>query len=427
MAHAFKAGLAFMSEISIQIMKAKPIVLVPVRYFLPAYKAGGPVRTLKAMIEHLSGTYQFHVLALDRDLGEYSPFPLIQKNEWNRIGLAAVRYFSPSRILPFCLVRTLRKTQFDILYLNSFFDPIFTLVPLLARRLGLVPDKPVVIAPRGELSPGAMFQKRIKKLVFLKLASVFGLYKNTVLHASTDLERSEIRKALGWQRVDVASRQTVRIGNKLASSDKHEIRIARDMASAGAPEVNSRPAKMPGKLNAVFISRISPKKNLIAAIEMVAKIRGQTSFHIYGPIDDSSYWRKCQQVIGKCCASMSVVYKGALTHDEVPAILASYDAFVFPTLGENFGHVILESFLAGCPVVTSDQTPWRNLPAKMAGWDLTLEAPNRFGEVLQTLADMGEEAHRLWREGAKALGVATLNDEQVLSDNEKLFADLPSD
>lgn len=411
---------------SIQIMsKAKPIVLVTVRYFLPAFRAGGPVRTLKAMVEYLGATHEFKILALDRDLGEHSPFPSIRKNEWNQVGLAKVRYFPPNLTLPFCLVRTLRNTEFNILYLNSFFDPMFTLVPLLARRLGLLPDKPVIVAPRGELSPGALAQKRLKKLIFLKIAPFLGLYKNTILHASTELEKGEIEKALALHRGDLVSVPKVRVARNLASADKFEIRIARDMSSAEPAAANPRKTKAPGKLSAVFISRVSPKKNLMAAIEMVARVRGDVSLHIYGPIDDSNYWQKCQQAIKQCGDSVRVEYKGALAHEEVLGTLARYDAFVFPTLGENFGHVILESLLAGCPVVMSDQTPWRDLPAKHAGWDLPLQAPDRFVEVLQALADMGEAAHRPWREGANALGMATLNDERVLGDNQKLFADLP--
>jgi hypothetical protein len=44
--------------------------------------------------------------------------------------------------------------------------------------------------------------------------------------------------------------------------------------------------------------------------------------------------------------------------------LAEYDLFLFPTLGENYGHVISEALASGCPVVISDQTPWRNLEAE---------------------------------------------------------------
>jgi len=401
----------------VKLRGTKPIVLGLVRYYVPGFKAGGPIRTLKAMVEHLSGAYQFKILALDRDLGETSPFLSIRKNEWNQVGLAQVRYFTPGLMLPFSLIKMLRQTEFDILYFNSFLDPVFTLALLAAQRLGLIPGKPVIVAPRGELSPGALAQKRLKKLAFLKVAACLGLYRNAILHASTDLEKSEIERTLGRH-----------LGNSTAAANgragKYQIRVARDMASAAVPASNSKQSKLPGRLKAVFISRISPKKNLAVVIEMLSQVRGDVSLDIYGPIDDSSYWKTCQRVIAQRCGLLRVEYQGALGYEQVQNALAGCDAFVFPTLGENFGHVILESLLAGCPVVISDQTPWRELAAKKAGWDLPLREPGRFIEVLQALANMGEEAHRSWREGAKALGLATLKDDRVLGDNLKLFADL---
>ena len=58
--------------------------------------------------------------------------------------------------------------------------------------------------------------------------------------------------------------------------------------------------------------------------------------------------------------------------------LAKNDLFFFPAHGENYGHVIAEAMAAGCPVLISDQTAWRNLEEKGAGWDLPLDAPGRF-------------------------------------------------
>lgn len=43
-----------------------------------------------------------------------------------------------------------------------------------------------------------------------------------------------------------------------------------------------------------------------------------------------------------------------------------------PTFNENYGHAIVESFVAGLPVVISDRTPWRNLEKINAGWDIPL-------------------------------------------------------
>jgi glycosyltransferase involved in cell wall biosynthesis len=401
---------------------SKPIVLVPVRYFLPAYKAGGPVRTLMAMVEHLSSSYQFKVVALDRDLGDRSPFPGIDRAVWNSVKKTQVRYLSPGVWLAFRLIRVLRETKCDILYLNSFFDPKFTLVPLIAWRLGLIRAKSVILAPRGELSPGALAQKRLKKRIFLNLALRLGLYKNIMVHASADLEKSEIQRALALKGGDSGIMPPIRVARNLASLDKLEIRVARDLASIDIGTASAHQAKAPGQLKAVFLSRISPKKNLAEAIRLLGRVDGTVTLHIYGPIDDRHYWQKCQQLAGEPGSSLAVEYKGSLPHEQVLKTLSNYHAFVFPTLSENFGHAILEALLAGCPVVTSDQTPWRNLAAQSAGWDLPLQAADKFVEVLQGLADMGENEHRVLREGAIALGSAALHDESAIRDNQQLFS-----
>ncbi len=76
---------------------------------------------------------------------------------------------------------------------------------------------------------------------------------------------------------------------------------------------------------------------------------------------------------------------------------------VLPTLNENFGHVIWESLAAGCPVLLSDQTPWRDLSSKGAGWDIPLNSPEIFVEQLQRVAQMTEEELNRYRQAAFAL------------------------
>ena len=48
-------------------------------------------------------------------------------------------------------------------------------------------------------------------------------------------------------------------------------------------------------------------------------------------------------------------------------IFANSTAFVFPTLGENFGHVIAEALSVGCPVLLTADSPWRDLVNNGAG------------------------------------------------------------
>jgi len=88
--------------------------------------------------------------------------------------------------------------------------------------------------------------------------------------------------------------------------------------------------------------------------------------------------------------------------EEILNRISDYDAFVLPTLGENFGHVIFESLMSGIPVLISDQTPWRNLSATHAGWDIPLDRPEIFTEKIRELLAMDNTVHQQWRRGARS-------------------------
>ena len=120
-------------------------------------------------------------------------------------------------------------------------------------------------------------------------------------------------------------------------------------------------------------------------------------------------------------ANVSVRYCGPVPFGEAADVLSRYDALLHPTLGENFGHVILEALAAGCPVVVSDATPWRDLEAKGVGWDIPLGAPDRFRAVLSKLVDMDAEEHRRSSEAARAYATEVSASRATIDANRSLF------
>ena len=75
--------------------------------------------------------------------------------------------------------------------------------------------------------------------------------------------------------------------------------------------------------------------------------------------------------------------------------MRQYHVFLFPTLGENFGHVIQEALSAGCPCVISDQTPWQDLYENNAGYVGSLENTNGFVQSLEKYAAMNQNEYNL--------------------------------
>ena len=96
-------------------------------------------------------------------------------------------------------------------------------------------------------------------------------------------------------------------------------------------------------------------KNLDFAIAVLAAINGGVNFNVFGPIEDRLYWADCQRLAERLPGNVRLRYRGLVKPDEVAQVLERHHLFFLPTRGESFGHAIVESLMAGCPVLISDQ------------------------------------------------------------------------
>ena len=349
--------------------------------YLPGYKHGGPIRTVANMVATMPRAYQFWIFTRDRERGDAAPYPGVRRDAWNDVAGARVFYASPGA--DGRLGRELRRATPDLLYSNSLFSRLNVRL-LLARRAALVPPLPFVLAPRGELSPGALRLKPGRKAVFLRLAAATGLLEGVVWQASTALERAEIAAALG-----------------AIGLTRPAIRVAADPVVAPAAAAPITP-KRSGAARLTFLSRLDRKKNLGFAIDALRDVRGDVELEVYGPRDDPGCWAEWQRLAARLPPRVRVAFRGPVPHPRVAGVLAAHHFFVLPTLGENFGHAVAEALAAGCPPLLSDRTPWRDLEAQGAGWDLPLSRP-RWVEALQRCVDMGADEHAAMSARARAL------------------------
>ena len=383
-------------------MSDKPRILVLTGCYLPGFRGGGPLRTIFNAVNSLHGDFDFHILTADRDLGDAAPYLGIDGAVWHTVGHAQVRYLSPAEQRPADLWRVIAQTDHDLLYLNSFFSPRFTIGPLLGRRLGRLPRRPVLLAPRGEFSSGALGLKRLKKRAYIRLAKAVGLYRGVIWQATSPHEENDIRRVMG---------AGVRI------------RLAVDIACPPASlELSPRQGGAP--LRIVFLSRISRMKNLQRAIEMLRGVQSPVVFDVYGPAEDAAYWAACQQAAKGLPPHVQFNYRGALYPAQVPETLAGYDLFYLPTLGENFGHVIAEALGCGLPVLISDQTPWRDLAAKRLGWDLPLADADAFAACIDECSRLPATDYDAWRQHIRAWALANIGNDEAVDQNRQLFMNL---
>ncbi|WP_349431858.1 glycosyltransferase [Methylomarinum sp. Ch1-1] len=376
-------------------------VYVSVAFYLPGFKAGGPIKTIQNMVTQLDGDLEFWIVTRDRDLGDTEVYPSVQPNEWMELDSSKVLYLSPDHFNVKSFAKVINDANFDVLYLNSFFDVNFSIKPLIARRLGLIKPCPLVLAPRGEFSKGALALKAFKKKLYINLANWFGLYTNITWQASSELEKIDILNALN---VDPAS-----------------IFIAKDLPEKKSRVSNDQNNQVLSEVRLVFLSRISPMKNLNFALRVLSNVKSSLIFDIYGPIEDENYWQSCLKWIDALPKYIKVNYCGAVNPAQVSHIFSHYDLFFFPTRGENYGHVIAESLSVGTPVLTSDQTPWLNLSDDNLGWDLPLESESLFIEKIEQVANMSRDARSIWRKQVMERASSRVNSDADVADNKALF------
>ena len=378
-----------------------PTILTFVSWYFPGFKAGGPMQSIANLVDHLGDEYTFRIVTRDRDMGDGKPYVDIHPGTWHTIGKARVYYLPPELQHLHQFVRLLRKTPHDILYLNSFFDLRFTTLPLLARCLSLAPRCPTVLALRGEFSIGALTLKANKKRAFTVVSRAIGLHSGLTWQASTEHEATDIRRTLG--------------------SVARDIRIASNLPRRVPPIAEKAPRNPGDPLRVVFLSRISPKKNLLFALEVLAYVRAPLKFSIYGPKEDSEYWRRCESAIKVLPPNIRAEYCGPVNPEQVIPTLSRHDLFFLPTLGENYGHVIAEAFQAGLPVLLSDQTPWRDLDAAGLGRDLPLEQKEAFARYIEEIAAQSPEQAQAMRQRVKARAMQIADVSADVSANRRLF------
>lgn len=389
-----------------QASDKRPIVLVFLRHYVPGYQWGGPIRSMSNLVEVLGDEFDFRIVTTDRDVLDDVPYPGIPTHQWVRTGKAWAYYVPAADRSVGLWRRLLSETKHDAVYLHSIFDPFYATLPILAwRRLPLTARKPLMLAPRGELSPGALQIKSWKKLPFLKASRWLGLYRGIHWQATTEHEARMIARHFG------DALHCLTAPNLPAMPPAH--------ARTPAARLESSP------LRVVFLSRVVPKKNLAFALKVLNRCRSAVNFDIWGAVVDPTYWSECQALIARLPPHVKVSYRGVAEHPQVAAIMGEYDLFFLPTLGENYGHVIAEALSSGTPVLLSDATPWRGLASVGVGWDLPLDAgESAFADAIEQAAQLALEQGQAWRERVHRFAVARLSDPARVESSRQMFETL---
>jgi len=377
--------------------KKRRKILVFIDWYEPGFRAGGPIRSVANMVRRLP--YDFSIVTRNHDHHDTTPYLGVPTGKWVRMSdNVRVIYLDKERLRAKTFQKIAKTEYFDRIYLNSLFSYYFSIIPL--RTFGKARQRErIVLAPRGMLKKGAMSIKSPKKKIFLLLAKLTGLYKGITWHATSEQEKREIQEAFG---------------------KKVRVKVAPNLVAIPENTPPKRP-KESGVLRLVSVARVSPEKNIHESLRYLhdTSKKGKIEYHIYGTIQDEKYLEQCKKIAAGL-SHVEVKFFGALEYTNVAATVAQYDFFYLPTLGENYGHAIVEALLTGTPVIISDKTPWRNLEKKRAGWDLKNDRI-LFNQVLNHCMSLSDNEYQLLSRGALLFGQSIAINEEEFKKNFNLF------
>ncbi len=335
--------------------------------YLPGWRDGGPVRSILNLTEWLGDEYDIRIMCLDRDHSDKERYPDIRTGEYNTVGKAKVWYtegFNADDI-------TRLAGDVDVVYCCGPYND-YARMAMRLKKEGKI-GAPLFVASMGSFSPEAFKIKGLKKRLFIRYMKMTGLFAGITWSVTSEREEDELKAVIGKDAKCV---------------------IAKDLPRKGKTE--HAHVKEAGKLKIAFVSRISRKKNL-SFIPDILKLTDdaiKVKLDIYGADEDKDYLHECMQKLDelrKTHPDCRWEYMGAADSEKIPEIFADHDILLFPTLGENYGHVIAESLASGTIPVISDTTPWLDLDKKGCGYVCPLGDKRAFANAIKELAAMDEK------------------------------------
>jgi glycosyltransferase involved in cell wall biosynthesis len=384
-------------------------VLAFIDWYRPGYKAGGTITAFCNFVNHLNDEIEFNIVTRDCDYTESKSYLNIQSDSWNHINPNENIYYISSKKLSIRTIRSIIKSiPFDTIYINGIYSFYFSILPLLLTTK----KNKIIVNPHGMLSEHSFTVKSTKKSLFIWLSKKLKIYKNTLFHVADNNEKEEVSKRIETTNIVV----TGHLPKKTVANFTKRI-------------------KNKNELNLISITRISPEKNILFALEILNQCYNTNiEFNIYGAIYNENYWLECKKIIDHMPINIKVHYHGSIASNEIENVLKNSHFLFLPSKGENFGHAILEAFMEGCPVIISNQTPWKNLqtlPSNVhnnaisnqfsVGWDLPLDRPDLFIAAIKYCAAMDQNEYDKMSKKAYVYANQIINNDNILSANKALF------
>lgn len=295
--------------------------------YKPAYIYGGPTMSVSMLAEQLEKSgIQTEAYATTANGKTELP---VTPNKPLVVDGVTVTYFKRltkdhSHFSP-ALLRQLWKqaTNFDIIHIHAWWN----LVSLFSCLVALMRNVPVVVSPRGTLSPYSFQNKNIGTKWFIHHLLGKPLLKRCYIHVTSKQEAAALGKI-------VKSKGITNIPNF--------VKLPGRTAAAN---------KQTGVFKLIFFSRIEEKKGLDILLDALPFLTASYELTVAGN-GESTYINTLKALAEKNGVAANINWVGFRGDDKF-GMLAAEDLLVLPSYDENFGNVIIESLSQGTAVLVS--------------------------------------------------------------------------
>jgi glycosyltransferase involved in cell wall biosynthesis len=335
-------------------------------YFAPAYRYGGPPRSILGLCRAL-GVAGVDVEVFTTTANGDQPLPSAPQGiVYDGV---RVRYFPlawPQRYWRASGLRSaLRRAaaDADLVHVHGLWNMTSWAGVAAARAAG----KPYLVSPRGMLQPEARQRHREMKALAYWGIERANLRDAAMLHATSALEGRELTRY---------GPPVMLIPNGVA------LRPATPEAIEG---VRARAGLGAGDDVVTFLGRLHPIKRLdllAEAFAIVRHARPNARLIIAGP-DEGGYREDVEALFAP--VSSFTRWIGSVDDDAIAALLASTDVLVQCSDSESFGMSVAEALTAGVPVVVTKRSGWVEVDALGCGFSVAHEPVSIADGILRVL------------------------------------------
>lgn len=304
--------------------------------FYPAHFYGGPIQSTYDLCRHLAqqgcdvrvlttntNGPQLLDVPTDREVQSPAGFRIRYTHRWRREATAPQLL----ALLPAAVGWA------DVVHLTGTYS--FSTIPgLLAAKLG---RKPLVWSPRGALQRWAGTRRSSAKAAWEKVCCL-AAPRRMVLHVTSQEEADQSCQRIPGFRAAI-------IPNGVAPPERPVPRVPRQNG-----------------FRLAFLGRLAEIKGIEQLIGAAAELIDTPNWRLsIAGTGDPTYIRHLTNLIDQHNLSARVRLVGEVTGDSKEQFFANSDLLILPSHSENFGMVVAEALVRGCPVIASTGTPWRDL------------------------------------------------------------------